>query len=99
MQEEARLNVRRGYSSLPEASQAAMELAAGIRQPDMQIVIFFCSSRYDLKVLGEVLKKQFDCPVVGCTTAGEITSEAGYLKDGIVGVTLSSKELVAHPKL
>jgi hypothetical protein len=99
MQEQERLNVRRGYSSLPEASQAAMELTACIRQPGMQIVIFFCSSRYDLNALGQVLKEQFDCPVVGCTTAGEITSEAGYLKEGIVGVSLSSKELVAHPKL
>jgi hypothetical protein len=99
MQEQERLNVKRGHSSLPEASQAAMELAAGIRQPGMQIVIFFCSSRYDLNALGPVLKEQFDCPVVGCTTAGEINSEAGYLKEGIVGVSLSSKELVAHPKL
>lgn len=99
MQQQERLNVRKGYSSLADASQAAMELAACIRQPDMQIVIFFCSSRYDLNALGPALKEQFDCPVVGCTTAGEITSEAGYLEDGIVGVSLSSKELAAHPKL
>jgi hypothetical protein len=99
MQEQERLNVRRGYSSLPDASQAAMELAACIRQPEMQIVIFFCSSLYDLNALGPALKEQFGCPVVGCTTAGEITSEAGYVKEGIVGVSLSSKELVAHPKL
>ncbi len=41
MQQQERLNVRKGYSSLADASQAAMELAACIRQPDMQIVIFF----------------------------------------------------------
>ena len=41
MEEQERLNVRKGSSSLSDASQAAIKLAACIRQPDMVIAIFF----------------------------------------------------------
>ena len=94
-----RLSVKKGASSAADARQAVGELAGQIRQPDTAAVIFFCSSRYDLEALGVALKEHFDCPLIGCTTAGEITAESGYRQGGIVGVSLSSGELKVHPCL
>lgn len=94
-----RLRVKKGASGTADARQAVSELAGQIRQPDTVAVIFFCSSRYDLDALGAALKEHFDCPLIGCTTAGEITAESGYLQDSLVGVSLSSGELKAHPRL
>ncbi len=94
-----RLRVKKGASGAADARQAVSELAGKIRQPDTAAVIFFCSSRYDLDALGAALKEHFDCPLIGCTTAGEITAESGYLQDGLVGVSLSSGELKVHPRL
>jgi hypothetical protein len=96
---QGRLSVRKGASSIADAQQAVSELAGQIRQPDIAVIIFFCSSRYDLNTLGAALKEHFDCPLIGCTTAGEITAEAGYLQDGLVGVSLSSDELKVHHRL
>lgn len=94
-----RLSVKKGASAAQDARIAANDLAAQLQQPDANIVIFFCSSRYDLPTLGAALKAHFDCPVIGCTSAGEITAETGYLQGGIVGVSLSSRELTVHPRL
>jgi len=94
-----RLCVKKGASTAPDAHQAVNELAAQIHQADAGIVIVFCSSRYDLPALGAALKERFACPVIGCTSAGEITAESGYQQGGIVGVSLNSRELTAHPRL
>jgi hypothetical protein len=93
--EETRLNVRMGRSLLKNEKEAVSEFFNAVQQPDMEAVIFFCSSRYDLVILGRELAGRFDCPLIGCTTAGEI-STFGYQKGGIVGASLSSKELRVH---
>lgn len=74
-------------------------MAKAIQQPDASIVIFFASSKYDLATLGNALKDSFSCPVIGCTTSGEISSSTGYKEGGLVGVSLSSPGLIAHPKM
>lgn len=94
-----RLSVKSAYSNALRPAQAVAELAAGLEQPDVKAVIFFCSSEYDLDELGEALRGSFACPVIGCTSAGEITASLGYLKNGIVGVSLCSDELSIHPRL
>lgn len=94
-----RLSVKKAYSTATEPEEAVGELVAGLQQPDAKAVIFFCSSEYDLEKLGEALGKGFDCPVIGCTSAGEINAVSGYLKKGIVGVSLSSDEISVHPRL
>ncbi|MDP1635150.1 MAG: FIST N-terminal domain-containing protein, partial [Gallionellaceae bacterium] len=94
----SKLSVKQGASFSPDPAQAVLEVAQAIRQPEACIVIFFASSKYDLVALENALKDVFSCPVIGCTTAGEITSSAGYKEGGMVGVSLSSPHLVAHPK-
>lgn len=92
---ENRLNVRMGRSLLKNEKEAVIEFRKAVQQADTKAVVFFCSSRYDLDVLGEELARNFDCPLIGCTTAGEI-STLGYQEGGIVGASFSSKELWIH---
>lgn len=90
-----RISIRIGRSLFREEKKAVSEFHKMVHQPDTEAVIFFCSSKYDLDILGRELAGHFDCPLIGCTTAGEI-STLGYQEGGIAGASLSSKELKIH---
>jgi hypothetical protein len=92
----SRLKVKQGYSSSKDPTRAVAELKSQLDQPALSGVVFFCSSKYDLAALGGELKQAFACPLIGCTTAGEICAQAGYIQGGIVGASLSSAELRLH---
>jgi hypothetical protein len=49
--------------------------------------------------LGRTLREKFPCPILGCTTAGEISSVTGYTQGGLVGASLRSDELVIHRRI
>lgn len=88
-------NIRLGQSCAPEARQAAEEFHASVVQPNMELVIFFCSSEYDLNVLEEEINRLFaGIQVVGCTTAGEI-GPAGYRSHSLTGASFQSGSCVA----
>ena len=56
----------------------------------MALVLFFCSSNYDLNLLGTEMERLFaGVQVVGCTTAGEI-GPGGYREHSLAGVSFSS---------
>lgn len=82
-----------------DAHTAVRELAQGVNQTGMTVVIFFTSARFDLPVLGRSLQEAFDCPVIGCTSAGEFVSGMGYQKGSIVAASISSPELTVRPVL
>lgn len=64
-------------------------------QANMALVVFFCSSRYDLDDLAVEMARLFGgVEVVGCTTAGEI-GPAGYRDHSISGVSFAVGSLVA----
>jgi hypothetical protein len=92
---ENRLSIRTGRSLSRDEKKAVSEFQQAVWQPETEAIIFFCSSKYNLDVLGRELAKHFDCPLIGCTTAGEI-STLGYQEGGIVGASLSSNELRVH---
>jgi len=55
----------------------------------MELVVFFCSSEYDLDILATEMSRLFaGTQVVGCTTAGEI-GPLGYLQHSLSGVSFS----------
>jgi hypothetical protein len=82
--------IRIFQSCAPDARTAARELHAGLRQPNLELVIFFCSTDYDLAALAEELNQLFaGVRVVGCTTAGEI-GPAGYRNQSLCGVSFAS---------
>lgn len=87
--------IRTAHSRAADAREAAREFHAGVSQPDMALVIFFCSSGYDLDALADELNGLFgEVPVVGCTTAGEI-GPAGYLTHSLTGASFPASSCVA----
>ncbi len=89
--------VRRGEVIEPDARAAVEAFAAQVMQPDMAGVLFFCSANYDLDSVAEAMRSHFDCPVIGCTTAGEIAST--YQHEGIVGASFPASHFRFHPAL
>jgi hypothetical protein len=84
------MSLRTGHSLARDPRQAVQELHQAIAQPGTSLVIFFCSSNYDLDVLAAEINTQFaGIPVFGCTTAGEI-GPAGYCAGSLVGVGFST---------
>jgi len=92
-----KLKVKNGASFSKNEELAVQELYDQIYQPDAEVVIFFCSSNYDLDKLGKALKTRFLCPLIGCTTSGEINS-SGYHEGSLVGASLAASELKVHPR-
>lgn len=81
---------RLGHSLATDPCQAAREFHAAVSQPEMGLVIFFCSHEYDRELLGAELNRLFgSVPVIGCTTAGEIGS-AGYRGASLSGVSFAT---------
>jgi len=76
---------------------AVSELIADLKISELAGVIFFCSAHYDLEILTSALNSHFDCPLIGCTTAGEIAGK--YKSDSIVALAFSNKTFVLHPLL
>ena len=88
-------SIRTGQSCSTEARQAVQEFHAAVAQPDMELVVFFCSSEYELDVLAAEMCRLFaGIQVVGCTTAGEI-GPAGYRQHSLSGVSFSAGSCVA----
>lgn len=87
--------IRRGQSCAREARDAVREFHAAVLQPDMALVLFFCSSTYDLALLAAELRMVFaGVQVVGCTTAGEI-GPAGYLEHSLTGASFPASRFSA----
>lgn len=84
-----------GQSCAKDAREAVREFHAAVSGPNLSLVIFFCSSQYDLDVVASEMNQLFpNVTVVGCTTAGEI-GPAGYLKHSFSGVSFPSAHCVA----
>lgn len=88
-------SIHRAQSCATDARDAVREFHAGVAQPDIALVIFFCSSEYDLEVLAEEMRSLFaGVQVVGCTTAGEI-GPAGYREHGLTGASFPASSFNA----
>jgi len=87
--------IRRAQSLATDAREAVREFHAGVTQPEMALVVFFCSSDYDLAALADEMRHLFaGIEVVGCTTAGEI-GPAGYCERSLSGVSFGSGQFRA----
>ncbi len=88
--------VRTAQSNNPSARQAVVELQQQLAGQQAAVMMFFASVRYDLAELAATLKSHFSCPLVGCTTAGEIGPD-GYADDTITAFSIESGKLLAYP--
>ncbi len=88
-------SIRMGHSTAKDAVTAVAEFHASVMQPDTELVVFFCSSQYDLEVLTHEFNRLFEgVHVVGCTTAGEIGS-AGYESHSLTGASFPAANFSA----
>ncbi len=76
---------------------AVLELSQSINIVDPAAILFFCSSNFNLDTLASALNQTFDCPLVGCTTAGEIA--CGYRPEGLVALVFSKEIFSIHSLL
>jgi len=87
--------IRTAQSCAVEARLAVQEFHAAVVQANMALVIFFCSSEYDLDVLAAEMNRLFvGVQVAGCTTAGEI-GPAGYRSRSLSGASFATDSCVA----
>jgi hypothetical protein len=73
---------------------AVMEIKNQILIDTIEGVIFFCSSHYDLNALASAFDLNFECQIIGCTTAGEISGE--YHNQSLVALVINSNTFVMH---
>ncbi len=86
-------HIHTGSSLAESPEEAVQELHLAIDQPDIAFALFYCSSTYDLRQLESSLHEAFgDIPLIGCTTAGEISSAGGYQKNSIIGISIASPD-------
>jgi hypothetical protein len=87
--------IRTAQSSAADAREAVREFHAAVAQPDMDLVVFFCSGEYDLAAVAEEMNRLFaGVQVVGCTTAGEI-GPAAYRRHSLTGASLDAGSCTA----
>ncbi len=93
---EPQLTSRRGRTERLDPVEAVRELRDAIDQPHPAVVYFFATPKSDFPELARQMAEAFDCPTIGCTTAGEITSEQGHTSGGIVAASIASPRLRVH---
>lgn len=84
---------QKAVSTSRNAKQAVGELYQQLcgEDNDPELCLFFCSPSYDLDMLEQEFSEKFgDIPLVGCTTAGEITP-LGYKDDSITAIAFSKE--------
>jgi hypothetical protein len=75
-----------------DGSDAVLNALEDARNPTLAIV--FATSKLNPHEVYESIRNEVDCPIIGCTTAGEIASCAGKEQTGKVAVMLlESKHL------
>lgn len=87
--------VRRTVKSVTDAAQAAAQISEDLQQDDLSLVLLFSSpSLSSDRFAAEICRRFPNVPVVGCTTAGEITP-LGHRHDSITGVSLAAPDFHA----
>jgi hypothetical protein len=93
-----RLHVKQGSSLNKDARTAVREIVEQIHQKESKLSLVYFSDDYDLHELARSLAESVPGPIVGCTTAGQLSAN-GFQRGGITGVTLASDCLEAVPYL
>lgn len=84
------LDVRYAWTAVNDTRSAFQEVRDRVAQPSPACVLFYCSPRHDLDVLARGIAESYDCPVLACTTAGEVVPGYGYVEGGLAAASLSS---------
>ncbi|MDR3673159.1 MAG: FIST N-terminal domain-containing protein [Holophaga sp.] len=90
--------VLQGMSTAAGASAAVAEIVRQIGGADLDGVFLFCSPRYDLQLVGQELKRSFACPVIACSSSGQI-GPGGFQRGGMTALSFSGGYLQVRPHL
>ncbi len=88
MESVASITAAHGWSGRTNAQEALDEIFDGHDIGSASLGIVFASAEYDLDALGKAAAGQFSCPVIGCSTAGEISS-LGYAQKGVAAAAIN----------
>ncbi|MCC5824452.1 MAG: FIST C-terminal domain-containing protein [Phycisphaerales bacterium] len=91
-----RLTSLRAGTDCADSERAAGALYERINQPGLAAVLFFASPSMDFEGLARAMDGRFGCPTIGCTTAGEISSERGHERGTVVAASIASSRLRVH---
>jgi hypothetical protein len=94
-----KLIARRGRTTRLDPRGAVAELRDQIDQPGLSGVVFFATPQTDFPALAAAMQDAFGCPTIGCTTAGEFSSEFGHERGCILAASLASPLLRLHTHL
>lgn len=88
-----------GNQSGDDVRSVVAKLVANIRQPQMKLVMFFSSKKYDIKEVAQIFKEYLpEIDVVGCTTAGELSNQ-GFTEGSISALSIAADDFEAAPYL
>lgn len=88
-----------GNQSGEDVRSVVAKLIATIRQPQMKLVMFFSSKKYDIKEVAKIFKEYLpDVHVVGCTSAGELSNQ-GFTEGSISALSIAADDFEAAPYL
>lgn len=92
------LVVRQGCSDRRDAADALGEVREAVGQPDARVVLLFCDASYDLDRLGREIARTIACPVLACTSAGQLGAH-GYQRGGMAALSLGGPALSVQTHL
>lgn len=93
------LQLLTGNQSGTDVRSVVAQLIATIRQPQMKLVMFFTSKKYDIHEVATVFKEYLpNVDVVGCTTAGEL-SNLGFTEGSISALSIAADDFEVAPYL
>jgi hypothetical protein len=85
--------IKSGFSIEKDTKAAAKEVAEQIKQDNIELVVFFAAVDYDFAKIAKTLYKTLGrSPMIGCTTAGEITP-SGFMNNSLTAMSISSDKI------
>ena len=88
--------IRTGHASAPSIDSDFQRLKEALGPAPLSLIILFISPSSDREMVSELFVEAFpDIPVIGCTTAGEI-SDAGYTDGEILAIGFPAEHFAAR---
>ena len=93
------MNIKTANTVNPKISSALSEIEKQIGDTKPNLIIFFASTSYEPEKLGQSINSAFpDTIIVGCSSAGEISSR-GFQQKGIVAAAFADQNIAAAVEL
>lgn len=83
-------NIKSAFSTKVNEKDAVLDIKNQINLENIKLIIFFASPIFNQQKIVSLMQKKFsDCMIIGCSTAGELTS-GKILKNSVVAMAINS---------